>query len=56
MLNDEEYRIKSLLKLDEYREHGIYVGRNLLVTYETERSPLDIKGIEKMLKEILLLS
>ena len=56
MLNDEEYRIKSLLKLDEYRKHGIYVGRNLLFTYETERSPLDIKGIEKMLKEILLLS
>lgn len=53
LLNDEEYRNNSLLKLDEYRNHGIYVGKNLLFTYETEYSPLDIKGIEKMLKAIL---
>lgn len=54
LLDDEEYRNKSLLKLDEYRKHGIYVGKNLIFTYETENSPLDIKGIEKMLKEIML--
>ena len=53
MLDDDEYREKSLLKLDEYRKHGIYVGKNLIFTYETEKSPLDIKGIEKMLKEVM---
>lgn len=54
LLDDEEYRVKNLLKLDEYRKHGIYVGKNLIFTYETEKSPLDIKGIEKMLKDIML--
>ena len=54
MLDDEEYRNKSISKLDEYRRHGIYVGKNLIFTYETEHSPLDIKGIEQMLKEIML--
>ncbi len=53
LLDDEEYLNKSLIKLDEYRKHGIYVGKNLIFTYETENSPLDIKGIEKMLKEII---
>ncbi len=54
MLDDEEYRNNSFYKLDEYRRHGIYVGKNLIFTYETANSPLDIKGIEKMLKEIML--
>ncbi len=54
LLNDEEYRTNCLLKLDEYRKHGIYPGKNLLFTYESEKSPLDIKGIEKMLKDIML--
>ncbi len=53
MLDYEEYRNKTLLKLDEYRKHEIYVGKNLIFTYESENSPLDIKGIEKMLKEIM---
>ncbi len=53
MLDDEEYRNKSLIKLDEYRKNGIYLGKNLIFTYETEKSPLDIKGIEKMLKDIM---
>ncbi len=54
MLDDEEYMNKTLLKLDEYRSHGIYVGKNLIFTYETTYSPLDIKGIKKMVREIML--
>ena len=49
----EEYRIDSLIKLREYRENGIYPGKNLIFTYETEAVPLDIKGIRTMLKDIL---
>ena len=53
MLDDEEYRADSLRKLDEYRSSGIYLGKNLLFTYETADTPLDIKGIKKMLKEVM---
>ncbi|MCR5641382.1 MAG: hypothetical protein K6G04_08535 [Lachnospiraceae bacterium] len=54
MLDDEDYRNKTLLKLDEYRRYGIYVGKNFIFTYEAENSPLDIKGIENMLRELML--
>ena len=52
LLDDETYRKSNLLKLDEYRANGIYIGKNLLITYETLDSPLDINGIRRMLKEI----
>ncbi len=52
MLDDEEYRLSCLRKLDEYRNSGIYPGKNLLITYETAELSLDIKGIRNMLKEI----
>ncbi|MBO4900669.1 MAG: hypothetical protein J5509_10315 [Lachnospiraceae bacterium] len=54
LLDDEEYRNKCLEKLDEYRQNGIFPGKNLLITYESEAFPLDIKGIRKMIKELFL--
>ncbi len=54
MLDEDEYRRHNLQKLDEYRDNGIYPGKNLLITYETADSPLDIIGIKKMLKELLI--
>jgi len=54
MLDSEEYRNANISKMDEYRSNGIYLGKNLLITYETEDSPLDIKGIRRMLKDIFL--
>lgn len=53
-LDEEGYRKDLIEKLDIYRDSGIYVGKNLMFTYETEDSPLDIKGIRKMLEETLL--
>lgn len=55
LLDDEEYRRECFYKLDEYRNSGIYTGRNLLFTYETATNPLDIKGIKRMLEELLCL-
>ncbi len=53
LLDDEEYRSENLRKLEEYKRNGIYIGKNLLFTYETGSTPLDIKGIRQMLKEIM---
>ena len=53
LLDSESYRRSNLNKMDEYRANGIFLGKNLLTTYETEDSPLDIKGIRQMFKEIL---
>ena len=54
LLDDEEYRKENMYKLDIYRANGIYIGKNLIFTYETADNPLDINGIRRMLKDILL--
>ncbi len=54
LLDDEEYRVGCINKLDEYRKNGIYPGKNLLITFESCDKPLDIGGTRKMLKEIFL--
>ncbi|MBQ3891206.1 MAG: hypothetical protein II740_07675, partial [Lachnospiraceae bacterium] len=54
LLDEEGYRKSNLIKMDEYRANGIYIGKNLLITYETKDSPLDIKGIRQMLYDLFV--
>lgn len=51
-MGDEGYRRDTMEKMDLYRASGIYPGKNLIFTYETEDHPLDIGGMRKMLHEI----
>lgn len=50
LLDDGAYLNGALQKLDGYRDSGIFPGKNLIFSYETEEYPLDIKGIREMLK------
>ncbi len=52
LLSNEEYRAECLKKLNEYRRNGIYLGKNLLITYESNECPLDIRGTKDMIKNI----
>ena len=54
MMDNPEYCQKAILKLESYARNGIFIGKNLLVTFETFRHPLDMKNVEKMLKEFIL--
>lgn len=54
MMDNPEYAQKAIQKLETYAKNGIYIGENLLVTFETLRSPLDMKMVEGMLKEFIL--
>ena len=54
MMDDPEYSEKAIKKLEDYAQNGIYIGKNLLVTFETLHKPLDMKAVEKMLKEFIL--
>ena len=56
LLDDEGYRNKCLHKLDEYRDNGIFPGKNLIITYESSESPFDILGTRKMIKELFHVS
>lgn len=42
LLDEEKYRRDNLRKLNDYRKNGIYPGKNLIVTYETEGIYLNI--------------
>ena len=51
MVNGEiKYSDFMLFKVNTKEE--IYPGKNLIFTYETDKKPLDIKGIRKMLFEL----
>lgn len=54
MMDNPEYCQKAIRKLENYVRNGIYIGKNLLVTFETFRNPLDMKMVERMLKEFIL--
>lgn len=53
MMDNPEYSQIAILKLETYAKHGIYPGKNLLITFETMQRPLNMKVIESMLKEFI---
>jgi len=53
LLEDKEYLMANLKKLDEYQTIGIYPGKNLIFSYETKENPLNITNIKKMLCNLL---
>lgn len=54
LMDSEEYRQNCLQKLIEYMENGIYLGKNLIITFESEACPLRTKEIRKMLEAVFL--
>lgn len=52
LLDDEAYFRNNLYKLQEYLSTGIYPGKNLIITYEAEGLPLNIKQVRNMITEI----
>jgi len=56
LLDERDYLKASLKKLDEYQKNNIFLGKNLIFTFETNQHPLNSKVIKKMLKELFLLN
>lgn len=52
MLDDARYRTDNVQKLDLYRRNGIYVGKNLILTFEVAGSPLNIRLFKQNMKEM----
>lgn len=53
LLDDEEYRNKAIQKINVYGKNGLFLGDRLIVSFETQKSPLDIKSFEKQIQHIL---
>ncbi|MCR5059170.1 MAG: hypothetical protein K6A81_11210 [Clostridiales bacterium] len=51
-MDDPLYLHKNMIKLDEYRKIGIFSGKNLLLTTETEDHPLNMNLFRKNTAEL----
>lgn len=54
MMGDPDYMNKALKKIDMYGKNGIFLGYNLLTTYETKDNPPDMRIIRRMLAKTML--
>lgn len=54
MMDDPEYVGKTIMKIETYQKNNIFVGDNLLLTYETLEHPLNIRIVEGIINKYLL--
>ena len=54
LMDNADYCNKTILKLQSLARHGIFLGKNLLLTFETKQNPLNIIYLEELLKEHIL--
>lgn len=54
MMDNPEYCKKALEKMDLYDENQIYVGKNLLPTFESNLKPVNMKQIDLYIKRFLI--
>lgn len=54
MLEESEYRKNTLIKIRTYEKNGIYLGSNLLITYETPYCPFDDKQLRRMITDLFV--
>lgn len=52
--DDLSEAIKALLKINQFDKMEIELGKELVISMESDEIPLDIKQIEKKIKEYLL--
>ena len=51
-MDDLNYIDTTILKLNTYEKNGIFIGTQLFFTYETSKKPLNVKALDKMMKEL----
>lgn len=53
LIDDSGYRRDALQKFNEYCRNGIVLGRDLIVTYEAQGSPLNVSNIRRTIQEVM---
>lgn len=53
MMDDPNYVENALQKLALYQQNGIFSGKNLILTYETKKTPVNQKAVRLMIEEYL---
>ena len=52
-LGDPEYCFKNLTKLEYYSDNSILLGKNLILTFESQNKPLYTANVDRLIKEYL---
>ena len=52
-LGDPEYCFDALIKLEDYSDNGILLGKNLILTFESQKMPLYTANVDRIIKEYL---
>ena len=52
MMDNPNYSVKTIQRLEKYSQSGFYLGLNLFYTYETREKPLNMRDIDRKLDEI----
>ncbi|MBR5229134.1 MAG: hypothetical protein IKV96_04795 [Firmicutes bacterium] len=53
MMDDPEYMERTLKKLHIYEQNGIFIGRNLIATFESRQSPINSQKVMTLINEYL---
>ncbi|QFJ55208.1 hypothetical protein [Pseudobutyrivibrio xylanivorans] len=54
LVDDEGYSSKNFKKILSYEKHGFLLGRDLIITMETENDVIDLKNVEDKIAEFLM--
>ena len=52
-MDDAEYATSAAKKLKVYEKNGIFPGKNLIITMESQEEPLSSQTIEQIIKAYL---
>lgn len=53
LMDDAEYVEGAIYKLMVYEQNGIFLGKNLILTYETKKCPLNQRRIKECIRQYL---
>lgn len=54
MMDDPDYVERNMRKLDLYEKNGYILGKNLIVTHETSRSPLNVGVVDSYIEHFFV--
>lgn len=54
MMDDPQYAEAAINKLETYAKNGVFIGDNLIATFESKQKPLNQKMVETMIKKFLV--
>ena len=49
MMDDYEYMMLSMKKIENYEKNGYLLGKDLVLTHETSQRPLDVRVVDNII-------